>query len=123
MSYGHDTKRVISLRFEHSLPDTLGNYVILPHLSLDAYADAIVVSDPSGETRYALIDREYQLDAWDIPLLESLLGYDPTIISDDFQDAYWVEDDGEVHASISVFRIHEVGAVDLLAHLACAGRR
>lgn len=122
MSYGHDTKRVISLRFERSLPDTLGNYVILPQLSLDAYADAIIVTDPSGETRYALIDHEYQFDAWDIPLLESLLGYDPAIISDDFH-AYWTDDDGEVDAPISVFRIHEVGAVDLLAHLACAGRR
>ena len=122
MSYGHDTKRVISLRFERSLPDTLGNYVILPQLSLDAYADAIIVTDPSGETRYALIDHEYQFDAWDIPLLESLLGYDPAIISDDFH-AYWTDDDGEVDAPISVFRIPEVGAVDLLAHLACAGRR
>lgn len=111
--YGINFRNIIGLRLEHVMPELHG-YIILPELCLQTDLDAIIITDPYGHTRYALIDHEYELDTWDVPLLTRLLGFDPSVISEDFRH-YWTDDNGDVDVPITVYRIHEVGAAELLA--------
>ena len=114
--YDVKDRSIISLHLERGMPELHG-YIILPELCFQTDPDAIIITAPSGHTRYALIDHEYELDAWDIPLLARLLGFDPGVISEDFRH-YWADGKGDVDVPSTVYRIHEVGAVELLAQVA-----
>lgn len=115
MGYSVDSRDIVSLHLAHEMPE-LGKYIALPELCFQTNPEAIIISDPYGETRYALVEHEYELDVWDTPLLTSLLGFDPSSISDDFA-YYWTDDDGDVEVPITLYRIRCTNASELLGRL------